>query len=736
MSQVIAYKVQGLDCAEEVAVLKKEVGGRAGVLDLDFDVINARMTVTYDPDKISPDDLVAAVAATGMAAIPWSERSQQAPLGFWQEYGRVIMTAMSGMLLVAGFSVHWFLHGLVDAFAAGPDGQHEFPIFSIMLYVGAVVTGAWFVLPKALLSVKRFRPDMNLLMTIAVIGAMGIGEWFEAGAVAFLFAVALLLEQWSVGRARRAIASLMDLTPTTACYICPHDGDLLEKPVEEVPVGVTVLVRPGERIPLDGIVLKGSTTVNQAPITGESAPVPKDVGDEVFAGTINEDGAIEFRSTKPAGDTTLARIIRLVESAQTRRAPSQQFVEKFAVYYTPAMMALAVAIALVPPLLFAAPWAEWFYRALVILVIACPCALVISTPVSIVSGLTAAARNGVLIKGGMYLEAAGRLKAVALDKTGTLTHGRPEVQQIIPLNGHTAAELIERAAALEANSEHPLARAVLRKAQAEGIQVRRAEGFQAIKGKGAEGLFDGRPFWIGSHRMMHEKGLETPEAHDAAERYEDVGHSVIIVGNDTHVCGLITVADAVRAESAQAVHEMKRLGIQKVTMLSGDNEGTAKAIAGLTGVDEFQAELLPEDKVGAVESLVKRFGNVAMVGDGVNDAPAMAVATLGIAMGSVGTDTAIETADIALMSDDPSKLPWLIGHSRRTLRVIKQNITFALGLKFLFIALALPGMASLWMALAADMGASLLVILNGLRLLRLPLRMADHSRAGTGRPVP
>ena len=407
----------------------------------------------------------------------------------------------------------------------------------------------------------------------------------------------------------------------------------------------------------------------------------------------------------------------MVEEAQSRRAPSEQWVERFAKYYTPAMMVLAAAVVVVPPLFFSAVWVEWVYRGLVILVIACPCALVISTPVSIVSGMTAAARNGVLIKGGMYLEAAGRLRALALDKTGTLTYGHPEVQQVVPFNSHTPKELLERAAAMEAHSEHPLARAILRKAQDEGIVVSGAEEFQAIKGKGAEAKIDGKPFWIGSHRLMEEKGQETAEVHDKAKELEDAGHSVVAIGNAQHVCGLVSVADGVRDNASEAVRMIKRLGVRKVVMLTGDNKGTANAVAKAAGVDEFQAELLPEDKVEAAESLVSRFGNVAMIGDGVNDAPAMAVATFGIAMGAIGTDAAIETADIALMSDDLSKLPWLIRHSRRTLKIIKQNITFALGLKLVFIALAIFGKASLWMAIAADTGASLLVISNGLRLL-------------------
>lgn len=720
MTEQVSYKVHGLDCPDEVAILRRELEPRPGVQALDFDILNARMTVSYDPEEVAPDAIVNAVAATGMKAVPWERRTDPLAESYWQRRGRLIMACASGVLLVAGFLSHWILHSsLLDALAAGGHGEEEhlFPLISILLYLGAIVTGGWFVAPKAAAAARKLQPDMNFLMVVAAIGAAVLGEWLEAATVTFLFGVSLLLEQWSVGRARRAITALMDLSPTLARLVCPHHGDLHEKPVEEVPVGVTALVRPGEKIPLDGVVTKGNSTVNQAPITGESIPVPKGPGDEVFAGTINEDGALEFKVTKLANDTTLARIIHLVQEAQSRRAASEQWVEKFARYYTPAMIALAAAIVLVPPLIFSASWLEWLYRGLVILVIACPCALVISTPVSIVSGLTAAARNGVLIKGGMYLEVAAHLRAIALDKTGTLTYGHPEVQEVVPFNRHTPSELLERAAALEAHSEHPLARAIQRRAESEGLAVGPAEGFRAVKGKGAEAEINGRPFWIGSHRFMHEKGQETPAVHDRAEELEDAGHSVVAVGNDEHVCGLITIADGTRDQAPEAVRALKRVGMRKIVMLTGDNEGTARAVARLTGVDEYRAELLPEDKVAAVESLVSEFGHVAMIGDGVNDAPAMAAATLGVAMGAIGTDAAIETADVALMSDDLSRLPWLIQHARRTLRTIKQNIAFALGLKLLFIVLTLFGLASLWMAIAADTGASLLVIFNGLRLL-------------------
>lgn len=718
MPKQVIFKVQGLDCAEETAVLKKAVGVRPGVTDLTFDLLNAKLTVAYEPAEIQPEAIRLSIEKTGMKAVPWQERTSPESVSWRQRHGRLFMAVLSGVLLAGGFLSHWVLHGsLIDALAAGDKDGHVFPRVSILFYVASVVAGAWYILPRALHSARRLSPDMNLLMIVAAAGAIAIGEWFEAAAVAFLFAVAVLLEHWSVGRARHAIGALLDLSPATARYVCPCDGDIRVKPVEEIPIGATVLVRPGEKIPLDGVVLKGSSQVNQAPITGESQPVSRRAGDEVFAGTINGDGALEIRTTRAASDTTLARILHMVESAQSRRSPSQQWIEKFARWYTPAMMALALAIAVIPPLFTAASWSDWLYQGLVILVIACPCALVISTPVTIVSGLTAAARNGVLIKGGACLEAAGRLRILCLDKTGTLTWGRPEVRQVIPFNGHTSDELLRIAAALESHSEHPLARAVLRKARAQNLTPAPAEEFQITKGKGAQAKIGDRTYWIGSHRFMDEKGQETPEIHETAERFEDAGHSVVAVGNDRHVCGLISVADGVRENAREALEAVKRAGVHRVVMLTGDNFGSAADAARVTGVDEFYAELLPEDKVKTVESFAGEFGRVAMVGDGVNDAPAMAASTLGVAMGAMGTDVAIETADVALMADDLDKLPWLIRHSRRTLRTVKQNIVFALGLKLAFITLALLGMATLWMAIAADMGASLLVIFNGLRLL-------------------
>jgi len=719
-SPTLRFKIQGMDCAEEIAALKREVGPLVGGEDrLAFNLLEGTMSVDREALPGSVDAILRAIARTGLQAQLWSKRKTPSEESFWTRHGRSLLTAASGVLTLAGFLTHAVLAGGFAA-ALGSEGAglvHHVPLMAQSLYALGVLAGAWYILPKAWFALRRLSPDMNLLMTVAVIGAMGIQEWFEASTVAFLFALSHLLESWSVGRARRAIAALVGLTPATA-RLKREDGGEIEVAPETVPVGALFVVKPGERIPLDGTVRSGVSGVNQAPITGESIPVEKQAGSEVFAGTINGNGALEIECTKSAGDTTLAHIIRLVGEAQSKRAPSEQWVERFARVYTPSVMGLAVAVLLIPPLLLGTSWTEWLYRALVLLVIACPCALVISTPVSIVAALAAAARNGVLVKGGLYIEAPAHLKAVAFDKTGTLTEGRMTVVEVVPLSGHDEIGLLERVAALEARSDHPLARAIVAYAEEHGVTIRPAEDVQILQGKGATGRFNGKTYWIGSHRYLEERGQETEAIHRQLENLSQAGRTVVVVGNETHVCGLIALADAVRSEAVETVGALRKAGIEHLIMLTGDNAATAQRIARVTDVDEVRAELLPADKVAAVEFLVSRYGQVAMVGDGVNDAPAMARASLGIAMGTVGSDAAIETADIALMSDDLAKLPWLIRHSRRTLAVIRQNIGFALLVKAVFVVLTFLGSASLWAAIAADMGASLLVIFNGLRLLR------------------
>lgn len=714
------FRIQGMDCADEVAILRREIGPLVGGGDnLAFDLLNGRMTVLASAPPVSTENIREAVRRTGMTAVEWRPHDAKARDASEQHRRQQVwFTSLSGVFVALGFGIHiWLAGGFTEALRLleSHAGQ-SVPWSEIAAYLAAVVFGGRFIIVKAWYAAKSLRPDMNLLMTVAVLGAMVIGEWFEAATVSFLFALSLALESWSVGRARRAIAALLDLTPPVVRLVRP-DGSEATVAVAEIKPGDRFIVSAGERIALDGRVVAGSSSVNQAPITGESVPVEKEVEGDVFAGTINGDGMLTVEATRAAEDTTLARIIRMVEEAHSRRAPSEQWVERFARVYTPAVMMLAFLVFLVPPLLFGGAWHEWFYRALVLLVIACPCALVISTPVSIVAALAAAARSGVLIKGGAFIELPARLKAIAMDKTGTLTRGEPEVVRVMPFNRHSEAELLARAAALESRSTHPLARAVLRHAEEKGVHVVPAEDVQVLKGKGLTGRFDGDMYWLGSHRYVVERGKHEPHIALAAEDLERDGKTVIVVGNERHICGLIAVADTIRPEACDIVAQLHAAGIDCVVMLTGDNRTTAEAVAREAGIDEVHAELLPEDKLAKIDEMVKHFGLVGMVGDGVNDAPALARANLGIAMGAIGSDAAIETADIALMADDISKLPWLVRHSKRTLAIIRQNIGFSLAIKAVFVVLTFVGVASLWGAIAADMGASLLVVLNGLRLL-------------------
>ncbi len=709
----LELRIHGMDCAEEVALLKRELVPLLGDDSrLGFDLLGGKLVVDTTSLDVERDSILAAINRTGLRAEEWSDEvDADSDPGFWATHRRTILTSVSGVAALAGLALQLLLQG------GGQAATEAVPLPAITVYVVAIIAGLVLVLPKAWRSALSLRPDMNLLMTVAVVGAVLIGEWFEGATVSFLFSLSLLLESWSIGRARRAIASLMDLSPPTA-HMRDEAGEVVDMPPADVPTGSTLIVRPAEKIPLDGVVTKGASSVNQAPITGESVPAGKTTGDKVFAGTINGDGLLEIESTGASSDTTLARIIKMVGDANAKRAPSEQWVEKFAAIYTPAVMVAALFVILTPPLVLGGDWYVWLYRSLVLLVIACPCALVISTPVTVVAALASAARNGVLIKGGVFIELPAQLKAIAMDKTGTITRGSPTVIDVVPMNGHDEEELLTRAGALEANSNHPLARAVIEETTRRGMTVPAAEQFETIQGKGATGVINGDTFWLGSHRYLEERGQETPEVHKQLQEMQAAGRTVVVIGNDLHVCGFITLADAIREESRDAVQSLHDAGIEHLVMLTGDNKGTATAIAKEAGIDEVHAELLPEDKVAMVENLVEKYGTVAMIGDGVNDAPALARASLGLAMGAAGSDAAIETADIALMSDDLSKLPWLIHHSRRTLNIIRQNIAFSLAIKALFVVLTMAGYSSLWAAIAADTGASLLVIANGLRLLR------------------
>ncbi|MCB1117815.1 MAG: heavy metal translocating P-type ATPase [Chlamydiia bacterium] len=726
MKKKITFQVFGLDCPTEAALLKKALIECEGIQTLSFDYLNGLMNVVYDSEKIGPEQMITSIEAAGMKAKVLSADLNPEPQSFWQKKGRVIMTSLSGLCLVAGFIFHLaFENGIKAVFSTSGGGV--VPHAAVIFYSVAILCGGYFVAPKAWTAFRHLRPDMNMLMALAVVGAILIGQWAEAATVTFLFSVALFLEHWSMGRARNAISSLLELAPVMADVM--EGTNVITKPVEQVHIGARILVKPGNKIPLDGTVVQGRSAVNQATITGEGLPVEKGEGDPVYAGTLNEEGALQIEVKKPAEESTLARMIELVRQAGQKRAKAEGWVEGFAKIYTPIMMVFSACIMIVPHFIWGGSWEEWIYRGLVVLVIACPCALVISTPVTIVAGVTAAARRGVLIKGGVHLETAGKLKALAFDKTGTLTYGRPVVQRIIPLNNHTEQELLSIAGSLESVSGHPLAKAVMAKVAEAKTEFKQPQELQVIQGKGAEGIVDGKKYWIGSHRFLHEKKVETPEIHKQALALEDAGHSVIVIGDDHHVCGMISVADQPREGIDVTLQELKAAGLRHLIMLTGDNQPAAAALAKHAGIDRYWSELLPEDKVRMMQQLVMRWDVAGIVGDGVNDAAAMAISSLGIAMGGVGSDAAIEAADIALMADDLTQLPWLIRHAKKALHTIKSNIAFALGIKAVFLTLAVFGWATLWMAIAADTGASLLVVAYGLRLL-------NGGSAQKGQPAP
>jgi Cd2+/Zn2+-exporting ATPase len=686
-SEQTTLRVAGMDCAGEVAAIERVLKPLSGVREVRVNLMGGKVTVAHDK-SVQPEKLVSAIASAGLKA-QLDNAEAGGDFTASAQRARMISVAMSGALTGAGLVVEWT--------KVAPAAV------SIGVFMCAIIAGGWFILPKTISALRRFALDMNVLMTVAVLGAAGIGQWSEGAAVVFLFALSELLEAFSLGRARRAIQSLMQLSPEVALL---KRGDSFEEvPVEQVKVGDTIAVKSGSRVPLDGEVISGNSAINQAPITGESLPVEKKLGDTVFAGTINGEGALDVRVTKLSTDTTLARIIHLVENAQSQKAPAQRFVDLFAKYYTPAVFAVALAVWLIPPLLFSGAWLVWTYRALVLLVIACPCALVISTPVSIVSGLTALARRGVLIKGGAVLEAVGKLTALATDKTGTITEGQPRVMGVTPLNSASENELLRIAAAIDVHSGHPLAQAVVKHAQEKGVQFPRSENYRAQSGRGAEGEIDGHSYFVGNHRFTHELAVCSEDLERRLAEIEAQAQSVVVVGHKPHadckgeVIGILAVGDTIRPNAAEAIRSLHAAGLKNIIMLSGDNQRTVNAIAKQAGIDEAFGDLLPDQKVERVRELISRYKNIGMIGDGVNDAPAMATASVGIAMGAAGTDTALETADMALMQDDLSKVAEAIQLGRRTVRIIQTNIIFALAVKAVFLALALTGHTSLWLAI-------------------------------------
>ena len=690
------FRVEGMDCQEEVAILERRLSRLSGLEALDADVVGQRLRIKYDAARLSASTIAEAVAQTGMRA--WLEHEQPvAAPGSGRRYSLVVG---SGVLLAAGL----LLMLLAPAMPVWP------------LFLASAVLGGIPVGRRALGSIRSGVLDIHVLMVVAVAGALLLREWTEAASVVFLFALAQMLETRAMERARGAIRALMELAPAEA--VVRRKGHEERLAVDDVRVGDVVLVRPGDKIPLDGRVTAGDSHVNQAPVTGESLPIQKLPGDDVYAGSINGRGALDIEVTRLRGDSTIARIIHLVERAQAQRAPSQMFVDRFARVYTPIVLGLAVLVALMPPVVLDASWSTWFYRSLVLLVISCPCALVISTPVSIVSALAAAARKGVLIKGGARLEQLASVRCVAFDKTGTLTRGRLHVVEVIPFAGNSRQLVLATAAALESRSEHPVGRAIVRQAATEGLAIGSADRFQALPGSGAEAVIGGVPVLAGSRRLLEQRGIESEAVAATLERLSRQGLGAVFVVRDGATIGAIGFADQPREAARESLDLLRSHGIRQIAMLTGDHAGAARALGEALGIDDVRAELLPADKADAVAALRRAHGTLAMVGDGVNDAPALATADVGIAMGAAGSAAALETADVALMADELPKISYAVRLSRATVRNIRVNIAFSIALKAAFLVLAVGGGATLWMAVAADMGASLLVIGNALRLLR------------------
>ncbi|TCS93892.1 Cd2+/Zn2+-exporting ATPase [Hazenella coriacea] len=695
------YRVHGFTCAGCAKTFEENVKSLPGVNDAEVNFGASKITV-YGEATVSELEKAGAFEKLKLSS-ELQGTIQQEP--FWKKKEHLFIVG-SFLLLIFG----WF-----SSFRNGEES-----LITITLYLSSMLLGGTRLFIQGLRNLVRFKFDMRTLMTIAIIGAAIIGEWSEGATVVILFAISEVLESYSMERARRSIHSMMDLAPQQA--LVRREGKEVMIPVREVNVGDILLIKPGQKIAMDGEVLHGHSSINQAAITGESLPVYKTVGNEVFAGTLNEEGYLEVKVTKRVEDTTLAKMIHLVEEAQAHRAPSQAFVDRFAEWYTPAILILSLLFMTVPPLILGAEWGEWIYRGLALLVVGCPCALIISTPVAIVTAIGNAARHGVLIKGGLHLEEAAHLQAFAFDKTGTLTHGTPNVTDFIALSSEQQRTYLEIATAIERNSQHPLATALYRKAELEGVSESRlqVEEFSSVIGKGVEAKVDGTFYMIGKPTWFEELQVSlSPDFYTKIQDLQKQGKTVMLFGTKNQVLAIIAVQDTLRAESISAIQELHHLGIQPTVLLTGDHQVTATTLGKQLGISEIYAELLPKDKLERIREVQQKGKNVAMVGDGVNDAPALATANIGIAMGGAGTDTALETADLVIMGDDLSKLPFVVRLSRKAMQIIKQNVTFSIGIKVLAFLLILPGWLTLWMAVFADMGATLIVTLNGLRLLQV-----------------
>ncbi|MBN0976021.1 heavy metal translocating P-type ATPase [Pseudomonas hygromyciniae] len=694
-ARLSTFRIEAMDCPTEQTLIQNKLGKLSGVQQLEFNLINRMLGVTHNLPSTAP--IIEAIKSLGMQADPVEEGVPAAVPPAKKHWWPL---ALSGVGALAAEVIHF---------------TNAAPTWVVALVaLVSILSGGLTTYKKGWIALKNLNLNINALMSIAVTGAILIGQWPEAAMVMFLFTVAELIEAKSLDRARNAISGLMQMTPEQAT-VRQADGSWVEQEVKVIELGAIVRVRPGERIGLDGEVTAGQSTIDQAPITGESLPIEKTVGDKVFAGTINQAGSLEYRVTAAASNSTLARIIHAVEQAQGSRAPTQRFVDSFSKIYTPAVFLFALGVALIPPLFMGGVWFDWIYRALVLLVVACPCALVISTPVTIVSGLAAAARKGILIKGGVYLEAGYKLDYLALDKTGTITHGKPVQTDYLALSTQDNAPAL--AASLAGRSDHPVSLAIANAAVDNKLALLAVDNFEALTGRGVRGEINGEVYHLGNHRLVEDLGLCSPALEEKLFALEKQGKSVVLLLDKSGPLALFAVADTVKDSSREAIQQLHDLGI-KTLMLTGDNTHTAQAIAAQVGIDQAQGDLLPTDKLKAIEDLYGKNHRVGMVGDGINDAPALARAEIGFAMAAAGTDTAIETADVALMDDDLRKIPAFIRLSRQTSSILKQNIALALVIKAIFLAVTFLGMATMWMAVFADMGVSLLVVFNGLRLLR------------------
>ncbi len=686
------YLIEGMDCAACANTIVNHLKNISGVQDVRVNFSTGKAQVEHDTPT---EEIIREISKAGYTAtLITSSRTVSS-----SQKTNTLPVITSGVLIALGFTSSFFGIPL---------------LISNVLYAIAMIISGYKPAKSAYYGIKSRSLDMNVLMTVAALGAAIIGEWLEGATVVWLFALGVMLQTRSIEQTRNSIRNLMNLAPPDAWIKSEHT--LIKKAVEDVMIGDVLVVKPGDRIPLDGEIVQGDSSINQAPITGESIPVDKTVGDAVYAGTINENGSLEIKVTKLVKDTTISKIIHLVEEAQEKKAPTQAFIDKFAAIYTPIVFILALFVMVLPPLVDGL-WEEWFYKGLELLVVACPCALVISTPVAIVSAIGNAAKNGVLIKGGTFLEKAGSINAIAFDKTGTLTEGKPAVSDIIALKSEQ--ELLAVIKTLEAYSNHPIAKAIVAYADERNVDTLDGANFRSITGKGVQATINGTNYYAGNKKLFIELGTTFENLQTHVERFEESGKTIIIVGTEKELLGVISVADTIRSTTVSALQNLKNTSIKQTVMLTGDHEGTAKTIAKEAGVERYFANLLPEDKVKAIQKLQTEGYKTAMVGDGINDAPALATADLGIAMGGAGTDTAMETADIVLMADNLEKLPHTIKLSRKALKVIKQNIWFSIIIKAIALIFIFPGWLTLWIAVLSDTGAALLVILNSLRLLKM-----------------